>query len=379
MKSNLIASLVLLTFFPAAHQQSALAAEPARVQVNYGIGFLPLDFYIDRREQLGIDEDQAQAMKKIIENMREPGEKLAKEMEERTKALQEAVGQNPVNAEAAMERFKAVIDVENQMKAMQFRARMEMRQLLKPEQYEKVSAMAAKAQQSKQGGASGNIQDKLKQVRQQLAQHTGGNVPREVVEQLERIEQAAKQGHGAEAEKQLNALLQQLKGGKGHGQANVEQQMRQLEEAMKNAKSPEEREQIEQHMRKLRESAEAGGKNAQAGSKGHGQANIEQQMRKLEEAMKNAKSPEEREKIEQHMRKLREAAGQHAKGAPHAGGADLEKTIRQIAEAAEHTDKPEVREQLKGAIAKLKEAAAAGKPEVVQEILRAIKPMLEGR
>lgn len=326
MKHKITALLALLTCLTAAHQQASLADEPARVQVNYGIGFLPLDFYIDRREQLGINEDQVQVMKKIIENMRGPGEKLAKEMQERTKALQEAVGQNPVNAEASMERFKAVLEVENQMKAMQFRARMEMRQVLRPEQYEKVRAMAAKAQQSKQGGSSGSLQEKLNQVRQQIAQHTGGKVPREVLEKLERIEQAAKQGHAAEAEKQLNALLQHLKGGKGHGQANVEQQMRQLKEAMKNAKSPEERQKIEQHMRKLHESAQSG--------------------------------------------------GNHPEGKPRAGGMELDKLMHRINEVAEHTDKPEVREQLKAAAANLKEAARSGNKEAAHDIMQAIQPLL---
>lgn len=330
MKLKLIPALVAAAIVLGAARHSYVHAdEPAKVEVRYGIAFLPLDFYLDRREQLGLSEEQAQEMQKILSGLREPSEKLSRMLQERAEALREAIGQNPPDAEKAMEGFKGVMEVENEMKALGFRARMAMRSVLRPEQYEKVNAMVSQAASGKHGAESGELREKLNQVRREIAERSGGKPPREVLEQLEQIEQAAKDGHTAEAGKRLDALLRGLAGGKESGHGNVKEQMRKLEAAMKDATDPEQREKIEQQMRRLREAHE-----------GEGRPGEDKKQTK--------------------------------------GGEEVEQTIRRIAEAAERADNPEVREQLMGAVRKLKEAAESGNHQAAKEILQAIKPLVEG-
>ena len=71
--------------------------EPAHVTVAHGIMFLPLNFYPKHREELGLSEDQIREMQHILESLRQPNEGLARELRERTQALQEVISENSVN------------------------------------------------------------------------------------------------------------------------------------------------------------------------------------------------------------------------------------------------------------------------------------------
>lgn len=292
MKAKLIPSLAIAIAIASSCPQPACAAEPTPVAVSHGIGFLPLDFYPKHREELGISNDQVREMQKLVGRMREPGEKLESMMRERAKALQEAVGQNPVDVEKAMERFEDVMQAENEMKSLQSRTRMELRTVLHPEQYEKVRAMAVKAQPSHESAAFGGLHDKLRQVREEIGKRSGGKVPHELMEKLEQIEQFARQGHAAEAKEQLDGFLHKLAGAKESGhpeKGGIQQQLAKMEEAMKSTSDPEQRERIEQQMRKLRETHEAG--KGHEGAKRQGGEEIEKQMHRIAEAAEHSDRP----------------------------------------------------------------------------------------
>ena len=308
--------------------------------------FLPLDFYPKHREALGLSDDQVREMQGIAQGMREPAEKIEAEMRERTKALHEAVQQNPVDREKVMHSFEKVLQAENQMKMLQFRTRIAMRGQLTPEQYSKAAALAKKEGVARGGGSAGELQAKLQQVREELRKRTGGSeLPREIVEKLERIEQAAKQGRVDEAREQLDAILRHLREESG-------------------SRPP------------------AQGKRPEGASQPGGE--VEQRMRMLAEKMEKTTDPEQREQLQQQMRKLREnqqraSAGTDRKrpeGAAQADGAELKKRIHQIAEMAERTDNPEVRERLQGAVRGLREAAESGNREAIEKIMRSIEPVL---
>ena len=342
MKYKLIPSLVAAALAAGAFPQPTSAAEPASDSVFHGVLFLPLDFYPKHREALGLSDDQMRELQRIAGEMREPAEKIEAAMQERTKALHEAIAQNPVEPGKAMERFQQVLQAENEMKMLQFRTRIAMRSVLKPGQYEKVAALAKQENASREGGPGGELQRKFQQLREAIHQRVGGGeVPRELVEKLEQIEQMAKQGRVDEARAQIEAMLGHLREDRGP-----------------------------------RESAE--GKRA-------GGAEMEQQMRKLHEQMERTSDPEQRERLQQQMHKMQEAqersrGGAEAKrpeaGAPRDGENALEKHMQAIAEVAKRTDDPEKRERLEGALKGLHEALKAGNREAVEKILHAIEPVL---
>ena len=320
-RSALAIAFLLFAAIPAA------IAEPAAEAVHHGILFLPLDFYPDHREQLGLDDGQVRRMEEIIHGMREHGEKLDRLIDERTRALHQAVAENPANTELAVRRFKEVLEAENEMKMLQFGTRMKLREVLRPEQYEKVRQLAAKHDQprAREGGDLGKA---LEQVRLSIEKRHKGEPPREVAERLEHIEQAARHGRMQEAREQLGALLRDL------------------------------------------EDKEPGR---------HEDAPLQKRMEKLERAIQETNDPEQRERLQNEMRELREARKTAAKTEHPAGrvGKDLDQQMRRIAEAAERADNPEVRERLQHALGKLREAAKQDNAEVIEDILRAVDRLLD--
>ncbi len=326
MKTKHVLSFALALSIVGSLPQEALANEPARSSVSQGIGFLPLDFYLDRRESLGLDEDQVAGLEQVLAGMREPGERIAEMIQNRQRALEEAVAENPVNREKTEERFEAVIHAENEMKSLQFRSRLEMRSILRPAQYEKVVAMAAKARSQESSSGSGQLQEELNRILHIVKERSGGKVPQDVIERLEQIRKIARERQLKEAEEQIDAILRDL--GKGEYQDHSE---------------------------------------------------LESELRKMHETLEKADDPLQRERIEQEIQKLRQARAGRTPKARQEGGEGMEKTMRILAEAAERTDNPKVREQLGTAMDKLRGAMESGNEQVAKEILRAVKPLLEAQ
>ncbi len=347
MKTTLIPVLTAAVLTARILCQPALAEQSPRGPAANAPALVPLEFYMNHREDLGLSEDQIREIQRIGEGMREQATKHRDGMQERAKALQEAMSQSPINAEEATERFQAMLKAEDVMKALQFRGSLAARALLKPEQVAKLQALAMKENASRGGNEGGDLRAKLQQVRQEIAKRSGGGEPpRELVENLERIQQAAKEGHLPEAKQQLEAMLRNLRQDGGS-------------RPPKNANRPD------------------------GASRDDGDG-TEKRMRELAEKMKDA-TPEQREQIEQKMSKLREtqkSAGSpkvsRGDGASAEGNEMLKNKMREIGEAAKHTDDPEVREQLQAAMKRLGEAAKSGNGEAVRDILHSVESLLHG-
>ncbi len=310
------------------------AAEPSRATVAHGIIFLPLDFYLKNREALGLNEDQVREMDRIAEELRESGEKIE-------------VAQNPVDQDKVMGSFERLLQAENEMKMLQFRARIAMRKVLTPEQFEKVQGLAKKAVTSRGGAAGGDVREMFEQVRRGIGKRSGGGEPpRELVEKLEQVEQAVKHGRGEEAKRQLEGMLRHLREERG-------------------SREPEKAKRAEGSERK--------------------RDGIDQEMREIAEAIERTTDPEQRERLQKQMGKLREnqepsrgasEARRPDEGSAPAGAEGLEKRMRAIGEVAKRTDNPELRERLEGALKRLREAKEAGNREAIDDIMHAIEPLL---
>ncbi len=335
MRSHIIPALAIAVLSATALPRPTFAEESPASSGAQAILMLPIEFYPEHRSDLGLSDDQMHEIQRIAEGMREPAQKIQEEMMARNRALQEAVSSSPVEMENAMERFRGVVSAENEMKSLQFRSRLAIRNMLTPEQFSKVQAFAAKAGGSRGGAGPNDIREKLQQLRQEIARRSsGGEPPREMVERLEQIEQAAKQGRVDEARQQLEAMLHHLR---------------------------------------------------REGTQNQGGADVEQQMRKLAQELERTSEPQQRERIEQQLRTLRESAGkprtpaeaQRAEGAPKSGN-ELQQRIQRIAEAAERVEDPKRKEQLQGALHSIREAADSGNREALERIVRSAEELLRG-
>ena len=144
-------TLILTALAAGSLWQSAFAEEPSRRPPAAPFMLFPFEAYAKHREAIGLNEDQVKEMGRIAEGMGDAARKLENERRERTEALQEAVSQHPIDMEKAMTRFQAVLQAENEMKALQFRSGLAVQNLLSPEQAAKAQAIAAKTQGSRDG------------------------------------------------------------------------------------------------------------------------------------------------------------------------------------------------------------------------------------
>jgi Spy/CpxP family protein refolding chaperone len=109
-----------------------------------GAVFVPFDFYPRHREELGLNEEQVREMQRIADGLREAAKKSEAERARHTKALQEVVSRNSIDLQQAMECFQAVLNAENELKALQFRGGLTMRNALSPEQFGRLESLATK-------------------------------------------------------------------------------------------------------------------------------------------------------------------------------------------------------------------------------------------
>jgi hypothetical protein len=122
------------------------------------------------------------------------------------------MSQDSIDPKTAMELFEAVLKVENELKALQFRNGIKMRNLLKPDQVAKLRPIASKDKASGIAATSGVLDEKLQQLRSEIRKRShGGEPPRDVVARLEQIEQLARQGRVGEARTQIDQMLRDLR------------------------------------------------------------------------------------------------------------------------------------------------------------------------
>jgi Spy/CpxP family protein refolding chaperone len=187
-----------------------IAEEPARESPAQAAVFVPFDFYQRHREELGLNEEQIREMQRIAEGMREAARKSEAERATRTKALQEAVSRNPVDVQRAMECFQAVLNAENELKALQFRGGLTMRNALSPEQFGKLQTLATKESTSRRVEVRAEFHERIQQLKREVHQRLGEPSP-EIIERIKQIEELAREGRLGEAKNQLEQVLRRLR------------------------------------------------------------------------------------------------------------------------------------------------------------------------
>jgi Spy/CpxP family protein refolding chaperone len=211
-QSHSVLIVFALVVASAIFASPAYAGEPSSDPVATKVIFVPFDFYPRHRDELGLNDEQTREMQRLSDQVRDSAVALEAERRERTKALQDAMAHDPIDPRNAMELFEAVVKVENELKALQFRNGIAMRNLLTPAQIAKLSPLATKDKASGIATTSGVLDEKLQQLRAEIGKRSHGGEPtREVVARVEQIEQLARQGRVAEAKTQIDEMLRDLR------------------------------------------------------------------------------------------------------------------------------------------------------------------------
>lgn len=212
MKARVIPSLIIAVLLAGNVARRMIAEEVRRDPVAKANIFLPFEFYGRHRSELELNADQVREMERLAESIREPAQKLDRERAKRTRALLDAMAQSPVDPDVAMARFQAVLEAENESKALQFRSGIAMRNTLTSDQLRKLQQLAMKDGATRLSGGPAMLNDRIQQLRAELYKRTGGETPpAAVMAQLKQIEQTAREGRAGEAKAQLEQLLKQLR------------------------------------------------------------------------------------------------------------------------------------------------------------------------
>jgi Spy/CpxP family protein refolding chaperone len=210
MKHPFLGAFTIAVLAVEGFDHPSTAQEPARESPAQAAVFVPFDFYPRHREELGLNEEQVREMQRIAEGMHETARKSEAERAERTKALQEVLSRNPVDVQRAMECFQAVLNAENELKALQFRGGLVMRNALSPEQFGKLQTLATKESASQRVEVRAEFHERIQQLKREVHQRLG-EPPPEIIERIRQIEELAKEGRLGDAKNQLEQVLRRLR------------------------------------------------------------------------------------------------------------------------------------------------------------------------
>jgi hypothetical protein len=212
MKRGSIQSLAIAVLLLGASADASLAEEARPAKAAQSPVFLPFEFYSRHRALLGLNEVQAREMQRIAEGVGENTQKLESERRKQTALLEELIAKSPIDVEEAMRRFQGVLAAENELKALQFRSGLIMRNALRPEQLKHVQHLANQEGSSRGAGVRAEFGERLERLKAEIHKRSSGSPSPEVVEQIKKIEQAAKEGRFSEAKTQLEQVLRDIRG-----------------------------------------------------------------------------------------------------------------------------------------------------------------------
>ena len=196
----------------------ATAAEPNPVEAS----MFPPEFLFSQREALGLDETQLKTMQAVIQDVQPKFEKHKTEMQEKAAALQEALRQAKPDLDQTEEKLRAVLAQEAELKTLQLRTMLALRNTLTEAQIDKARQLRQQMASSQTPGNGdprmglperlGKKFEQLKIAMQERAFE--GQPPEEIVKQVGEIQHLAQEGQPLEAERRIDLLITQLREGK---------------------------------------------------------------------------------------------------------------------------------------------------------------------
>jgi Spy/CpxP family protein refolding chaperone len=174
----------------------------------------PPDFLIAQREALGLNETQLQDLQAIVQDVQPKFESLKTQLEDRGKALKEALHQPHPDSAQAEDKMRALLAQETEMKLLQLRLMLGLRSKLTPEQVDKARQLRPQysgADHNPLEGLQQRLQAKFEKLKAAVeARAAGGQPPEELINKAHEIQQLVQNNKPLEAERQLDALLSTL-------------------------------------------------------------------------------------------------------------------------------------------------------------------------
>jgi len=207
-------------FFLIPAATAFLSVAPAQAQNPVESQLFPPDFLLSQREAIGLSVDQLQQLQSIVKDIQPKFEALKSKMEPESAALREALGQTKPDAAETEGKLKALLADENEMKLLQLRLMLAIRNNLTPEQLEKARELKKQAQRKPEGADTRqammeHLQKKFLELKSALDDRDfGKESPEDVASAVQEIQRLARSGEPLEAEKQIDNLLTKIHGGK---------------------------------------------------------------------------------------------------------------------------------------------------------------------
>jgi hypothetical protein len=173
----------------------------------------PPDFLFAQREALGLNETQLQDMQAIVQDVQPKFEALKGQLEDSVKTLQEALHQPKPDIAKTEEKLRSMLTQENEVKVLQIRLMLTLRDKLTPEQVEKARQLRPQftSTTNPDEGLAERLKAKFEQLRTAVeARASGGQPPEEIISKAHDIQQLVQTGKPQEAERALDALLSTL-------------------------------------------------------------------------------------------------------------------------------------------------------------------------
>jgi Spy/CpxP family protein refolding chaperone len=190
-----------------------LPAEPAADKDNpIEMELFPPEFLFSEHEALGLSETQVQDLLATVQEAQPKFQSLKGQLEERAKALKEALHQPKPDIAQTEEKLRTMLAQENEMKIFQMHLMLTLRDKLTPEQVEKARQLRPHfTGANPTEGLAERLQAKFEKLRGLVeARAAGGPPPEDIVAKAQEIRQLVEGGKPVDAERQLDALLSSL-------------------------------------------------------------------------------------------------------------------------------------------------------------------------
>ena len=195
MKKLLCCLLLTVASLPAAQVEDWLKS-----------GLLHPDMIASVREQLALTEEQQTKLNSQLSDARAQAEPLEQAVQEQKKALNQLLQDPSTSADVAAAQLTKLLDAEAAIKQLQLRALIGARDVLTPEQLAQVKKLGP-PKLAASGGLEAKVKEKAGKLR--AAVEAIGVPPTEAMKYRgEEIEKLIKSGQFAEANKELDELME---------------------------------------------------------------------------------------------------------------------------------------------------------------------------
>lgn len=177
----------------------------------------PAEFLYKQREAIGVTDDQIRAIGEIMKQYQPVFTEAKRQLDEAVAAMQKLLRIDQPDEAQTEEKMHAVLDCEGEIKMLQLRMLLAIRGELSAEQLGKARQLRDQliARNAAETSRHERVEKKLEQIREAIKkQAPDGNVPTEIVARAKGIYELLSAGKEADAEKQIDELLNLLGGDK---------------------------------------------------------------------------------------------------------------------------------------------------------------------